>query len=699
MVCGAVLAIMLTLAPAYSQSRKAVHLRGNLMVGQGPSSIRTSNYLHYSTGTESIRRSTPATGSGVLGSSIYSGRSNYYRSRPAAAPHLASRSQLLGGGSPSRSRRYQSASSPGQFQMVGGSNVAAVDSMRSANFSGLEAEDSSLADALAEKRKHNDLDPDQPITSLVPDLPGPYHDLMQTGEQAFKAGKYREALVSFNEANEFAKEIPGLQLALMHTSLALAKEPTSKTTYIQPADCLARALELFPALPLWNVPPKGYYGNTEDYAKHLALLESHVQTQPKDAYAQFLLAYLKWREGKFNEAETAVQLAYEHSTSKQLTQTLDQLAAGVASTATRKITGERPTLGKPAAYPWAGIEVALPVGFTINPSGRAEQIFLATKGEAPDSSQTITMLGFPVASEMTPKAFLDQTLKNALQENPKIVDFKEVDHAKVLLKGRIGVGMVLEYTHRDVASKAVAICFIRPVKYHGKDAKSNPVRMATLIVVEVSRKQEAELLPMVDAIARSIQLTDFHRPLDLPLTNGPVLTDPQSGLEITAPAGWAAGVSEGQGLVLGQIDYGRGGVANPGVMVGSLTVSKPITAEQCVQKVVASETKKGYRVKLISQQAAKLAGLDGTQFVLQKQVVGSAAAKDTQLEGRRAAAAFIQPGPPFQEITRFLIVPGEGGKNRIVYITLISFETEGKKALGVMDTLAKNLQLLKVKTP
>jgi hypothetical protein len=157
------------------------------------------------------------------------------------------------------------------------------------------------------------------ITTLVPSVPGMYHDFMENGEKAFHLGYFLEAMQDFRNANHVGIHDPESLLSMAHAHFALGRFATAGVY-------LAQAIEVLPELPLLPLKPRAFYGDSDDgrakYGDHLDMLRAYLQRQPDDAEAHLLLAYFLW----FNQNDDPAARAQDLQSAKQ--SLADGLAAG-----------------------------------------------------------------------------------------------------------------------------------------------------------------------------------------------------------------------------------------------------------------------------------------------------------------------------------------------------------------------------------
>jgi tetratricopeptide (TPR) repeat protein len=150
----------------------------------------------------------------------------------------------------------------------------------------------------------------KPLTTLVPKSGGTrrYRQLLRTGEEAFRKEDYRKAAQAFGIANEISSGSSDSLLSLLHLHFA-----TARNRYNVPSYYLQRLLREVPELPLIPVHPRDFYGNVGTFVQDMIRLEQYTKAKPKDANAQLMLAYVKWREKNPNQAAAALRKALENS--------------------------------------------------------------------------------------------------------------------------------------------------------------------------------------------------------------------------------------------------------------------------------------------------------------------------------------------------------------------------------------------------
>jgi tetratricopeptide (TPR) repeat protein len=158
---------------------------------------------------------------------------------------------------------------------------------------------------------------------------------------AFKNGDYRSALDRCNEALRARQKDP-----VIHEVRALAL--FAQADYKSAAATLNALLSMSPGMD-WTTL-SGLYGNTDDYTQQLRRLEAQCQSNPRDAAAQFVLAYHYLVTGHAKEAVDALRVVVAEqprdATAKRMLEALappEQSANIAAATTPPKPSDERQT--------------------------------------------------------------------------------------------------------------------------------------------------------------------------------------------------------------------------------------------------------------------------------------------------------------------------------------------------------------------
>ncbi len=557
---------------------------------------------------------------------------------------------------------------------------------------------SALIKALEKERQAVLAKPDQPITSLVPSMPGPYRDQMIKGQYAFRKGLYSEAESSFKAAAQLSQDSPASLLALAHTYFA-----SVTTNYALPAIYLRRVLKKVPELPLVNVHPRSFYGKAEDYSKDLTKLTKYLEAYPQSADALFVLGYMEWRDKKVAAAQKALSAALAHADKEELTEAIQTLLDGMDASGELRQFKTQEKMAEVVGYPTAGIRFALPAGFESEPLRESAKFVQASRGQGTDA-QSFSALAFLVDKGVTPKAFL-QFVTEHIQQKLAIRNLQLVEQAGVSFLDIEGHAQLVTFSHRGVESAAIAVCFIRDIGDPSKAAIAKDLRLAHLFVVEAAKAQIETVGPTIAAILETISLTDVRRPAELPLEiAGPAIEDLELGYSISQPKGWAAQHEE-TGLVMGRVDYLLGGIASPQLRIFAVTIGADWTAQSCAKRAIELQTEKGYEMQVLGHGPAKLAGAEGYQFIARKSYSTTPQERpklQATLPAPVAPAASlptVKAGTSYLEVARLVCLPGESGKQRLYALVLDCYDCQADKAETLMNQLAARFTVLEATRP
>lgn len=132
------------------------------------------------------------------------------------------------------------------------------------------------------------------LTTLVPEVPGMYRDLMEQGQQALMAGSWldvQKAVDAFSKAQLLTDRNPDVTLSLAHAHFIVARY-----SYALPSEYLQQTLILLPELPLVQLEPRIFFGSAETYDKRIEILNGYLKEHPDDPDALLMQAYFKWFE-------------------------------------------------------------------------------------------------------------------------------------------------------------------------------------------------------------------------------------------------------------------------------------------------------------------------------------------------------------------------------------------------------------------
>lgn len=270
-------------------------------------------------------------------------------------------------------------------------------------------------------------------------------------------------------------------------------------------------------------------------------------------------------------------------------------------------------LAKARDYPHAGILLAVPEGFEYRALSAPYDVMSTVFKEHGRAVRGVTLTAFPVAGKGTAEEFADMKLTE-LKKNLAIRNLKPSKKTTMPVAGTTGAARVMSYTFRGDKTVAAQVFFFREVK-------NAPVRICYLLTVVSSADKQAQLLPVLGAVVKSVRLTAVRHP-DVQAAGelGEPIEDAELGYSLRRPNGWYGETSPG-GAAMGQIDYLMGGEPMPSVrLIVGATSGDVTTSEACskmylaMAKAVATQRKQDYKVTFDG--AARLGALPAHQFVI-----------------------------------------------------------------------------------
>lgn len=461
------------------------------------------------------------------------------------------------------------------------------------------------------------------LTSLAPESPASIRGPMLQGEADLRAGKYEQAIVDFESARKYWGDSPEVLLSLAHVGFA-----QGNASYAQAAANLCKAFQALPELLQARVRPRDFFGSVQEYDKALAKLQQFVQANPKNAAAGLLLAYIQYRSGQIDQADSSLQAAVAAGPGKDVAAGIAAMQVGIGQIR-QTILSEAPALDKPEGFPWAGIRLAVPVGFKADPLTSPNQVLtgLATGGKG--EAQLVSLYAYPMGEGVTLKAFMD-TLGDSLRGMSFVKDMHIDAEAEVPFQDGTALVRLFTYTAAPKDAKIATgwVAFSRPV------APGKTQRIAYLLGTAGADSQSEKILPTLAAMSKTIALAEpvIPTPASLDLS-GSVVENPALRFSLVQPTFWA-GRRTDRGYEMGQTDLIHGGVESPRVQVLVQTVAATFTPESFGDSVLQRTPPKGISRTLLSKGPAKLAGQDGYQFVVSQMREDDASKAASTLVGR-----------------------------------------------------------------
>ncbi len=125
--------------------------------------------------------------------------------------------------------------------------------------------------------------------------PDSYEDYMRLGDFRFFMGEFTQAGEAYRHAHKKRPQDPYALFALVHASFANGE-------FRQAGRYLDKALAIEPDWALFEFRLQEFYGDIEEYERHLKNLKRQVDLRPDLARLKFLLAYVYYFSGRFADA-------------------------------------------------------------------------------------------------------------------------------------------------------------------------------------------------------------------------------------------------------------------------------------------------------------------------------------------------------------------------------------------------------------
>ncbi|MFO8013998.1 MAG: tetratricopeptide repeat protein [Phycisphaerae bacterium] len=125
--------------------------------------------------------------------------------------------------------------------------------------------------------------------------PDSYKDHMRIGDFRFFMGQFTRAGEAYRHAHKTSPEDPYALFALVHASFANGE-------FRQAGRYLDKALAIEPDWALFEFRLQEFYGDYDEYERHLKNLERQVELRPDSVRLKFLLAYVYYFSGRFADA-------------------------------------------------------------------------------------------------------------------------------------------------------------------------------------------------------------------------------------------------------------------------------------------------------------------------------------------------------------------------------------------------------------
>ncbi len=278
-------------------------------------------------------------------------------------------------------------------------------------------------------------------------------------------------------------------------------------------------------------------------------------------------------------------------------------------------------MSKPLELSHAGLQIAIPLGFTRNGLFDASTILSATRIESGKANQSISVLCYPVPATTTAEILATGILTDT-QENLAIRHLKIIKKTPMRVAGLDGVAHSLSYSQGGLETVSINLCVIRkvtPPKWTNPGIKPlKEFHLAYIISLEVAKTHAKLLHRTFDELAKTVVMTDFRKPIDRTWTfRGGYLKNPTTGVGIRQPSGWTASLTD-FGVSLWVSDFRLKAVPSPNVEIVSVKTAKGPDAKQCLHRGIVEQRKKGFVIDILREGAITLAGKPGYQISLRK---------------------------------------------------------------------------------
>ncbi|MFP3937576.1 MAG: tetratricopeptide repeat protein [Phycisphaerae bacterium] len=323
---GAILAIVgiaVSGETALGQARSRIEMSRPGKISRPGQNTSVDTFRRYSYGTGGLRGASGGASANVLSRSMNQSSSSVQRSytrNPGSRGVGSSISSGLESGSSSVQRYAAPGPTIEDFSRAEYKGVMAgrKDDALGAAFAYLDSFDRSTADELLNTGS-------EPITTLVPDGDSRYAQYMKKAEQALKEGEYHEALGQYKMAHVIGQTDPESLLGMAHAHLATS----GGISYSSAAYYLSQALNYFPELPLVQLRPRAFFGDSEHYAEIITQLRRRLDRNPRDIDALLCLAYLRWFEGESETAIRSLQTAVRYGSDAEMKEAAEMFMEGI----------------------------------------------------------------------------------------------------------------------------------------------------------------------------------------------------------------------------------------------------------------------------------------------------------------------------------------------------------------------------------
>lgn len=287
------------------------------------------------------------------------------------------------------------------------------------------------------------------------------------------------------------------------------------------------------------------------------------------------------------------------------------LAALLAAASAQGPEAAKTEKSAPMKLAFAGVKIALPAEFKLMPIESGNMLLRAAKVRGEEPLLQITLLAY---HEAPSTALADFAKSRSLSKDFRVRDFRMLKSMPVKMAGVDGEAQVQSYRLRGIETTALALYFLRPVV-------GDKGQVGYVLMVEAKKKNGKLTLPALMAVMKTIELFDPVSPLAEPLDPlyEPIVSE-KWGYSLRPPTWWKVSMSlQEEAIKIFQLDYTFAVKVHPELHFAAIDAPGRSVAQctdEAISRIGADLTKKRATYKLLSRQVAKLAGIDGEEFVI-----------------------------------------------------------------------------------
>ncbi|MFA6133600.1 MAG: hypothetical protein WC869_06240 [Phycisphaerae bacterium] len=365
--------------------------------------------------------------------------------------------------------------------------------------------------------------------------------------------------------------------------------------------------------------------------------------------------------------------------------------------------GANASSGQVRQFPNAGIELAIPAGYQLQPLAQPYEILRAVMFDGNTPSQGLTLVAMPVGS---PTATADEIADSMLadqQQSLVIRDLQMITKATMKVADINGAARYFSYKFRGEPTLAAVVYFIR-------QAPDSASRICYILSVEAQANRKSEVLPALGDVVKTVQFLPLQRPIDIKLHLGQKVESEDGLLSLRVPEGWFVN-SDASGLEIAQMDFTR----NTPTLFAHIVVDDVApqgdanaVAAKCIARFKTATAADEMEGKVLGQTTSLLAGLPACQLVMEQRGQPRAtSAPTTAAAGATTAPATVPASSPATApaadadkfnvviVQRVVVLPESlaAGGHKSLSLILICQEAKPEAAEAAMNTLAEGFEL------